>query len=250
MRSLRIDAVSKNFGALAALKDVSFSVSEGEIVALTGPNGAGKSTLLDVICGFRIPDKGCVSFGGRQLNGLEPHEVARLGIHRTYQSSRVIGAISLLDNLLLATKLSGDRILEVFKPWKWYPQQRAETRRAVEDLSNQGLADKQHELASSLSFGQKRRLVLARAVFSQANLLLLDEPFAGMDSDSRAAAFQSIREYASWGRSVLLVEHDATTITELASRTVNLQAGKVVADTRTTPPRGSLDGSALTGSQG
>jgi ABC-type branched-subunit amino acid transport system ATPase component len=229
---LRIADVRKRFGGIAALAGVSVEVPEGVIYGLVGPNGSGKTTLFNVITGFIRADAGNVSFGGRSIAGMSPDAVARLGICRTFQSSRCPERMTVMENMLLAPHgQSGERLRDLaFRPRRVRAEQRASIERARSILATLNLAAKEDEYAGSLSGGQKKLLALGQALMADPRLILLDEPVAGVHPVLAGEIAGAIRRLKHEGRNFLIVEHNMSFIRRTCDRISVLDAGRVIAE--------------------
>jgi branched-chain amino acid transport system ATP-binding protein len=230
---LSVEAVDKWFGGLAALRGASFSVPPGSITALIGPNGAGKTTMIDLISGYERPDSGAIRFDGQRIDGLAPHQVARNGIIRTFQLTRIFAAMSVRDNMLVgAQKHPGERLHR-------YAFGQAAVRRAEDKASARAdrllgdftLSDKADDYAGTLSGGQRKLLEFARALMAEPRLVLLDEPMAGVN---RALGGRLLDEVArlrrEQGMTFLFIEHDMDVVMTRADWVVVMAEGAVVAD--------------------
>ena len=216
---LEVADLNKHFGGLHAVKDVSFSIQQGEFVGILGPNGAGKTTLYNLLTGFIPPDTGAkVEFEGRSLLGMAPYRVAALGISRTFQLCRPFIGMSVLENVIvgaLGTKRSGTDNLDA---------------RARALLQRVGLAGKEAVPVEVLSYGDQRRLEIARALAAKPALLLLDEPFAGLGSgeiDDLSALLRQVHE--DEGLTIMLIEHKLREFMRLVGRVIALDFGEVIA---------------------
>ena len=216
---LEVSDLNKHFGGLHAVRNVSFTVERGEVVGILGPNGAGKTTLYNLLTGFIAPDAGArVVFEGRMLIGLAPHRIAGLGISRTFQLCRPFVGMSVLENVIVGALGSkrGDR-------------EDLDTR-AHTLLQRVGLAGKERVPVEVLSYGDQRRLEIARALAAKPLLLLLDEPFAGLGSGEIADLSALIRQvHADEGLTVLLIEHKLREFMRLVGRVIALDFGEVIA---------------------
>ena len=227
---LEIRNVSRHFGGLVALNDVSFGVQRGEIVGLIGPNGAGKSTLFNVITGFFPPSRGRILFKGADIGGLKPHQIARLGIVRTFQLTVLFGQFSVLENVLLGSHLRSRMLRPLFSRRAIPP---AEWNRAEEILSFTDLAHLRDQRAADLPHGHQRMLAVAVALGAEPELLLLDEPVTGMTAEeirAMTALIRSLRDVR--GITVLLVEHNVKTIMELCQQVVVISFGRKLCEGR------------------
>lgn len=229
---LDVKCVSRCFGGLKAVNDVSFKVERGEIFGLIGPNGAGKTTLFNLISGLTPVSGGVVSYDGTPINSLPPHKIARLGIGRTFQNIRLFKGLSALENVKIArhTRTQAGLLGSVL----YFPACRREERevkqRAGEILALVGLNNRADELASSFSYGDQRRLEIARALALEPRLLLLDEPAAGMNSAEKHGLTQFIREIRDlFNLTILLIEHHVPLVMGLCDRIAVLNFGELIA---------------------
>jgi branched-chain amino acid transport system ATP-binding protein len=229
---LEVRDLSRSFGGLRAVADISFSESDGEIKAIIGPNGAGKTTLFNLISGTLRPDGGEVVFGGRTITGLHVHEVAGAGIARTFQAIRLAPGMSVLDSVMLGRHLRSRAgfpgcMLRL-------PAARAEEAavraRARELLALFGLADVEAAEAMALSFGRQRAVELARALAAEPRLLLLDEPASGLNIRETEELAQLIRRIRDMGVTVLLVEHDMSLVMDISDSILVLNYGRRIAE--------------------
>jgi len=228
---LEIDNVTKRFGGLTALHEVSLSVSKGSITALIGPNGAGKSTLFSVITGFVRPDAGQVSYLGEDLRGCSPGAVAMRGIGRFFQEPRVFRQMTVLSNVAVAAKRQpGENPIAAFlTPRRVRRSERANVNAAREHLAFVGLSDKAHLLAEQLSYGHQKLLAIARLLGSGSDLLLLDEPTAGVHPDMVDAILDVLRRLVGIGKTVLVIEHNLNVVLRVSDWVYLLDQGKVAA---------------------
>lgn len=228
---LSVRGVSKRFGGIAAVDDVTFDVPERSITALIGPNGAGKSTLFNLVTGFERPDRGDVVFAGRSVFRRTPHALARQGVVRTFQLTKALSVMSVLDNMLLANAHNpGERLLLAAIRPAWRRAERAAHARARELLAIFGLAGKADEYAGTLSGGQRKLLELARALMLEPRLLLLDEPLAGVNQTLGRSLLEHIERVRAERRlTILLVEHDMDVVMRHSDHVVVMAEGRVVA---------------------
>ena len=223
--------LTKRFGGLPALHEVGFLARKGQVTALIGPNGAGKTTFINCLTGVLRPDRGSMVFDGRELAGLSPHRIARLGIARTFQNLRLFARLSVLDNVLCGlSAMAGDSYLEAFLRT---PSLRHRERRlrlaALEALDTFGLSAKADWLADALSYGEKKRLELARTFVSAPRLILLDEPVAGLNPDETERVGALIRQMQRSGATLVLVEHDMDLVMSISDHVVVLDGGRRIA---------------------
>jgi branched-chain amino acid transport system ATP-binding protein len=228
---LDVEAVQLSFRGVRALAGVSLSLREGEVLGIIGPNGSGKSTLFNVITGIYTPDGGSVRFRGAGITGLDPRAIVGCGIARTYQNKRLFPSLSVLENVLVPALrrerggLLGDMLALPGARGGW----RAGVARATECLEFVGLGAMAAVGAGSLAYGQQNRLELARALALEPQLLLLDEPAAGLTQDERMEMRGLIERIQARGVSIALVEHDMRVVMGLCSRIVVLDHGEVIA---------------------
>jgi branched-chain amino acid transport system ATP-binding protein len=217
MSLLSVDGLTKRFGGLAAVDDVSFGIEEGTVTGLIGPNGAGKSTLFSMIAGAQRPTAGRLSFDGREVTGWQPHEAARAGVGRTFQLMRVFGSMTVLQNLTTAAHLRH--------------RTRAAARAVAEEIcESTGLGEFAHRPAANLTGATKKRLELARALATSPRLLLLDEVLSGLTPTETAAAIELIEQVHAQGITIVLVEHVMQVVMSLCPRLVVLDFGKLIFD--------------------
>jgi neutral amino acid transport system ATP-binding protein len=229
--SLSVRDVSKRFGGLAAVDGVTFDVPEGSITALIGPNGAGKSTLFNVVTGFERADHGEVLLEGRSVFRRSPHAIARLGMVRTFQLTKALSVMSVLDNMLLGNvRNPGERLgLAAVRP-AWRRSEREARARAHDLLDVFGLSAKARDYAGTLSGGQRKLLELARALMLEPRLLLLDEPLAGVNRTLGRSLLEHIENLRVDRRlTILLVEHDMDVVMRHSDHVVVMAEGRVVA---------------------
>jgi ABC-type branched-subunit amino acid transport system ATPase component len=229
---LRLDAVGRTFGGVQALDGVSFAVREGSIHGLIGPNGAGKTTALNLISGLMRPTSGAIDLRGRRIDRLPAHQIAALGVRRTYQNIRLFPQMSAAENLVVGMHtLTRTPLWQrlVYTPASRRDEEWARTR-AASLLHRVGLAQRADEQARNLSYGEQRRLEIARALASEPALLLLDEPTAGMNPREVDEVADLTRSIAAEGRTVLLVEHNMALVMGICARITVLDFGRVIAE--------------------
>jgi branched-chain amino acid transport system ATP-binding protein len=229
---LSIEKVSKRFGGLDALKEVTFPVHEGQIKAVIGPNGAGKTTLFNLVSGSYRPNDGRILLSGTDLVGKAPHVICRMGVGRTFQQSLVFDDMTVVENVSVgrytrtkAGVLSAALTLPLHRR-----EERETVRAAHEALRRVGLDSKADELAGNLPMGERHLLEIARSLASEPVLLLLDEPAAGLNDDETARLAESVRRIRSEGVTVLLVEHDMTFVMDISDEVVVLDYGRKIAE--------------------
>ena len=212
---LNVAGLSKHFGGLAANSDISFSVGEGEIVSIIGPNGAGKSTLFNCVTGFYKPGTGSVSFFGRDITGMKPHKVCKLGIARTFQIVEVVSEMTVLENVTTGALLHFGRI----KPAK---------EKANEILSFAGLYEKRDFLGTELTIADKKRLEVSMALATRPRLLMLDEAMAGLTKVELREILELLRKIRNEGMTLVIVEHVMEAVMQISDRVVVLNSGKKI----------------------
>ena len=232
MSLLRIEGLTRRFGGLVANNDIGFAVEAGEIVSVIGPNGAGKSTLFKLICGFLKPTSGRVLFDGRDVTGLPPHRTAQLGLVRTFQETTIFRQMTAVEHVRVAHHLQvGAGPLATFLGTARSRTDEARAARsAAEILQTLGLADYADELAVNLPQGRLRALGIAMGLAVKPRVLLLDEPFAGLNPEETAGAVGMVRGIVSRGVTVVLVEHDMPAVMRISDRIVVLNFGTKIAE--------------------
>jgi branched-chain amino acid transport system ATP-binding protein len=215
---LRLQGVTKRFGGLVAVGDVTFDVNEGEILFLIGPNGAGKTTLFNLITGFLRPDAGEIFFQGRSFTRVAPHEATRLGIGRTFQIMKPLGDLTVLENVMLGAFLHDRGIARARE-------------KAFDCLRFLGLQDRAHELAGGIPLGARKLLEIARALATRPKLILLDEVMAGLNPSESATVVETLQRLPGRGISTIGgVEHVMRVVMALATRVIVLDHGKKLAE--------------------
>ena len=218
---LEVRGVSKRFGGLVAVSDVSFSIIEGEILGLIGPNGAGKTTLFNIVNGVYKADQGTIIFAGEDITGRSPDKVVHRGLARTHQVVKPLNELSLLDNVIVGACFGRE-----------YLDLKAARAVALEVLRQVGLADRADMLARSLTIAAKKRLEVARALAAKPKLLLLDEVLAGLNPTELTQMIELVRKIRDSGISVFMIEHVMQAIMSLSDRIVVLNLGRKLAEGR------------------
>jgi branched-chain amino acid transport system ATP-binding protein len=226
------EGVSKRFGGVQALNEVSFSINARDIYGLIGPNGAGKTTLFNVLTGIYQPDQGSFNFAGRSLAGLKPNHVAEAGIARTFQNIRLFVNLSALENVMIGRHTRGKAgvIGAVLRNKRTLEEERSIEKRSLELLDYVGIRPRANDAAGSLAYGDQRRLEIARALATEPKLLALDEPAAGMNPAERLALGRLIRRIRDDGVTVLLIEHDVRLVMNVCDRVMVLDYGEKIAE--------------------
>jgi branched-chain amino acid transport system ATP-binding protein len=218
---LEVRNAAKRFGGVSAVQDVSFEVQTGEVLGLIGPNGAGKTTLVNLVTGLTPPTHGSISFEGRALNGLRPHQIGRMGIARTFQVVRPFANLSVLENVAVGAMYGAGGAQR---------SARSAMQRADEVLEFVQLAPRRDDPAESLPIAGRKRLELAKALAMDPRLLLLDEAMAGLRGVEVDQAMDLIRAVSKLGITLLIIEHVMKVITGVCNRVVVLDYGKKIAD--------------------
>jgi branched-chain amino acid transport system ATP-binding protein len=229
---LEATGVSKRFGGVQALNEVSFSIRRGEIYGLIGPNGAGKTTLFNVLTGIYAPDGGNFRFDGRPLAGLKPDQVAAAGIARTFQNIRLFSNLSALENVMIGrhVRTRAGVVGAVLRDAATRAEEAAIERRAAELLDYVGIRARANDPAGSLPYGDQRRLEIARALATEPKLLALDEPAAGMNASETAALRKLLDGIRKDGVTLLLIEHDMRLVMNVCDRVLVLDYGERIAE--------------------
>jgi branched-chain amino acid transport system ATP-binding protein len=229
---LEVSALSKRFGGLHAVKDVTFRVRKGTVKALIGPNGAGKTTLFNLVSGVLPPDAGSVALRGQAIHGRAPHRIAALGLSRTFQQIRLFAQMTTLENVMVGVhpRSRAGFVAGMFHlPWTWGEEREIE-RRAREALDFVGIPELADVEATSLSYGQQRAVELARALAAEPELLLLDEPAAGLNMRETSELARLIARIRGRGVTVLIVEHDMGLVMNVSDEVAVLCYGEKIAD--------------------
>lgn len=232
MSLLALQDLTKSFGGLMAVNEVSFDVEEGAIVGLIGPNGAGKTTVFNLITGNHRSDRGEVRFDGRDITNWLTHRIVRLGIARTFQTIRLFQNLSVLENVLAGChcRMSSGSVAAMLRT----PGERREEKKALDrslgELAFVGLAGQEMQLAKNLSYGSQRLLEVARALATEPRLVILDEPAGGMNEQETAALIGTIRRIQQRGITTLLIEHDMSLVMKACEKIVVLEFGTKIAE--------------------
>jgi branched-chain amino acid transport system ATP-binding protein len=228
---LSLFGIAKNFGGLQVLDDITLEIPDRGILGLIGPNGAGKTTLFNLISGLFTPSRGTIEFDGCKINGMAPYKITRQGVARTFQNIRIFREMSVIENVLVALSEKPNRgVASLWSPLGLGRQVEAfERAAALEFLARVGLADKAQRFAGTLSYGEQRRLEIARALATQPKLLLLDEPAAGMNRMEKQLLMEEIIALESSGLSLLIIEHDMRFIMGLCRHIAVLNFGRLIA---------------------
>ena len=224
--------VSKRFGGVQALADVSFNIDRGEIYGLIGPNGAGKTSLFNVLTGIYEPDGGSFLFDGEPLDRLKPNEVAERGVARTFQNIRLFQNLSAVENVMIGrhVRTKAGVFGAIFRDRRTRAEEAAIERRAYELLDYVGVAKRANDLAKHLAYGDQRRLEIARALATEPKLLALDEPAAGMNATEKQGLKRLLEDIRRDGTTILLIEHDMKLVMSVCDRVLVLDYGRKIAE--------------------
>lgn len=228
---LKAEGVHRAFGGITAVDVERVEVQRGVITALIGPNGAGKTTLFNLLTGFDRPDRGAWTFEDRSLAGVSAARVARAGMVRTFQLTKALARMTVMDNMRLgATEQPGENLFTALVPSLWRPREQEITERAEELLARFKLDTKRDDFAGSLSGGQRKLLEMARALMSQPTMIMLDEPMAGVNPALTQSLLGHIQSLADEGMTVLFVEHDMHMVRHISDWVVVMAEGRIVAE--------------------
>jgi branched-chain amino acid transport system ATP-binding protein len=212
---LRVDALRKSFGGIAAVNGPTFGVETGQITGLIGPNGSGKTTLFDLVTGVQSPDSGRIHVNGHDVTGWPPHRITRRGLARTFQISRVFGKMTVWENMMVVARNGSASSAEGL---------------AADLLAQVNLGEAREKLGAELSYGQQKLLEFVRALMREPTLILLDEPFAGVNPTMAQTMLALIRRLQEDGRSVFIIDHAMTIIMGLCHRLLVMDMGELIAD--------------------
>ena len=224
--------ISKRFGGVQALGNVSFTIKHGEIYGLIGPNGAGKTSLFNVLTGIYVPDSGSFTFDGEPFDRLKPNEVAERGIARTFQNIRLFQNLSALENVMIGRHVRSNAGVfgAILRDKRTLAEEAAIEKRSYELLEYVGVAKRANDLAKHLAYGDQRRLEIARALATEPKLLALDEPAAGMNATETKALKRLLEDIRRDGTTILLIEHDMKLVMSVCDRVLVLDYGKKIAE--------------------
>ncbi len=229
---LQATGIGKRFGGVQALNDVSFSIERGQIYGLIGPNGAGKTTLFNLLTGIYTPDAGKFVFDGAAISGLRADRIAAAGIARTFQNIRLFANLSALENVMIGrhVRTRAGVLGAVLRNKSTMQEEREIERRALDLLDYVGIRARANDAASTLAYGDQRRLEIARALATEPKLLALDEPAAGMNPTERLALASLVKRVRDDGRTILLIEHDVRLVMNVCDRVLVLDYGERIAE--------------------
>ncbi len=232
MGFLNVEKISMQFGGLLAVENFSFHVNKGEIVSLIGPNGAGKTTVFNMLTGIYKVTSGSMKFKGCKLDKKTPQEIVELGISRTFQNLRLFPKLRVIENVLIGTHIHTKYSFfdELFRTKKYRNEEIKKIVQAIKILENIGLGEHINSYAENLPYGEQRKVEIARAIATNAELLLLDEPAAGMNPYETEELLRFIRKLKNEGFTVFLIEHDMNVVMKISDRIYVLDHGKLIAD--------------------
>ncbi|QUH28895.1 ABC transporter ATP-binding protein [Vallitalea guaymasensis] len=232
MALMEVKNISKHFGGLIAVNKVNFEVNKGEIISIIGPNGAGKTTLFNLLTGVNQLTEGEIIFEGKPIHNKKPQEIVKAGLARTFQNIRLFGDMRVIENVLIGmhinTKYSFLDLL--FRTKKYREVEKEKHQKAIEILDSIGLKDKVHHYASNLPYGEQRKLEIARAISTNAKILLLDEPAAGMNPQESEELLNFIKSLRDKGYTIILIEHDMNVVMNISDRIYVIDYGKKIAE--------------------
>lgn len=230
MSLLKVENLTKRFGGNVANSNVSFSVEKNQIVGIIGPNGAGKTTTFNLISGFLSPTEGKVIFDGHDITNKKAHQIAALGMVRTFQHTSVFSDLTVFENILTAQHLEASKLLKIalINPKKYKQEENKFKERANEILELMEMTDKKDLVANTLPYGDQRKLEIAIALAANPKLLLLDEPAAGMNDAESAKFVEIVKHLRKQGITILIVEHDMKVVMNLCDHIIVLDHGKKI----------------------
>ena len=232
MAYLEAKDITKQFGGLVAVDHVSFEVEKGEIVSIIGPNGAGKTTVFNMLTGIYPIDAGAITFDGQDIHRLAPQQIVDRGISRTFQNIRLFPNMRVIENVLVGTHIRTHyHVLDaLFRTGRYQREEARTVLRTVEILQSIGLGDRIHDYAQNLPYGEQRKVEIARAIATDAKLLLLDEPAAGMNPNETEELMQTVRSVRDqFGIAILLIEHDMNFVMGICEEITVLDYGRIIA---------------------
>jgi branched-chain amino acid transport system ATP-binding protein len=229
---LEVKALSKHFGGIRAIEEVSFHTKNRTILSIIGPNGAGKTTLFNCLTGFMKPTRGSIVFSGQEISGFSADKVNRLGISRTFQNIRLFRSMTLLENVMVAqhTKIRSGFISAIMRSSYFKKEEKTIREKAYEYLELFGLDAHAGKISGSMPYGAQRRLEIARALATEASLLLFDEPTAGMNPLETDEMMQTIRNLRDMEKTIILIEHDMKFVMGISDRIIVLDHGVKIAE--------------------
>ncbi len=232
MYILEVRELTKHFGGIRAIEDVSFKVKEGDIVSIIGPNGAGKTTLFNCLTGITKPTRGHIYFMDNEISKLPAHKVSEIGIARTFQNIRLFSEMTVMENVMVSqhTRIKYGFFSIVMQGNGFKKKEQIIREKAFEYLELVGLENYANDMASSLSYGSQRRLEIARALATEARIILLDEPTAGMNPIETSEVMSLIKKIQELGKTIILIEHDMRLVMGISDRVIVLDHGVKIAE--------------------
>lgn len=231
MAYLEVKGITKQFGGLVAVDDVSFEVEKGEIISIIGPNGAGKTTVFNMLTGVYQIDKGEIIFEGQPIHNKTPREIVKAGISRTFQNIRLFGNMRVIENVLVGTQIRTEYTFfdSFFRTRRFRKEESEKVVQSVRILESIGLRERMNDYAQSLPYGEQRKLEIARVIATDAKIILLDEPAAGMNPQESEELLQFIRKLRDKGYTIILIEHDMSVVMNISDRIYVIDHGKRIA---------------------
>ncbi|MCI8465579.1 MAG: ABC transporter ATP-binding protein [Lachnospiraceae bacterium] len=232
MALLEVKGITKVFGGLKAVENVEFKVEQGEIISIIGPNGAGKTTIYNMLTGVYKVDGGAITFEGKDIHNRPPREIVKAGIARTFQNIRLFPTMRVIENVLLGEHINVKYHFWdlLFKTPKYRREEKAAHQRAIDLLESLDLADEIDNYAKNLPYGMQRKLEIARALATNAKLIILDEPAAGMNPQESEELMEFIRSLRERGETILLIEHDMNVVMNISDRIYVIDHGRKIAE--------------------
>lgn len=232
MAFLEVKGITKAFGGLIAVNEVSFHVDKGEIISIIGPNGAGKTTVFNMLTGVYEIDKGEILFNGKPIHNHAPQEIVKAGISRTFQNIRLFPNLRVIENVLVGTHIRTKYgfIDSLLRTKRYREEEAALTVKVIEILESIGLGDQINNYACNLPYGAQRKVEIARAIATDARIILLDEPAAGMNPQESEELLCFIRELRDKGYTIILIEHDMSVVMNISDRIYVIDHGKKIAE--------------------
>lgn len=232
MPFLEVKGITKKFGGLTAVNNVSFNVEKGEIVSIIGPNGAGKTTIFNLLTGIYDLTAGTITFDGDVISGKTPQEILKSGIARTFQNIRLFKNMRVIENVLvgMTTQTHYGFFNSLFRTGKYRVEEGRCQEKAIEILKEIGMYNKLNEYASNLPYGDQRKLEIARAIATGAKIILLDEPAAGMNPQESQELLRFIKKLKEKNFTIIMIEHDMSVVMNISDRIYVIDYGKCIAD--------------------
>lgn len=229
---LEVKNITKKFGGIVAVDSVSFKVNRGEVVSIIGPNGAGKTTVFNMLTGVYEVDEGTITFKGEEIQNQKPKHIVEAGISRTFQNIRLFSDLRVIENVLIGAHIKTEYSFfdSIFRTKKFREEEDKKTVEAIKLLKSIGLDYRRDDYAANLPYGEQRKLEITRAIATGAQLILLDEPAAGMNPQESAELMQFIKMLKDQGYTVLMIEHDMSVVMNISDRIYVIDHGKPIAD--------------------